>query len=96
MEPNIISKTIQVEKSVWEKFKTFCKRAEIRRDPGKQAGIIIKDHLIDFDTMADTWKYLITELDYIIQNTQDLGKLDELCAKKETLKKALYRVGGSL
>jgi hypothetical protein len=95
-ETEYLNKYVTVEKDIWNKLKDYSALPENRRQAGQQAGIIIKTYLGDHDTMADTWKYLISELDYIIDNTQKLGKLDELYAKKETLKKALYRVGGSL
>lgn len=46
---DFIYKNVQVEKSVWNKLKEFCTRPEIRRDPGKQAGFILKEYLENVD-----------------------------------------------
>jgi hypothetical protein len=91
---SIINKTIQVDSIAWQKLKEFSKRSDIRRDPGKQAGFIIKEFFDNEIEMKEIWTGLIQDINYIIQNTQDLGKLDELYSKRESLKLALTRVGG--
>lgn len=93
---DFIYKNVQVEKSVWDRLKKFCTKPSVRRDPGKQAGFIIKEYLDNNKTMEETWQMLIKELDVIIRNTElsDTKRANKLFSKRASLELALNRCRG--
>lgn len=45
MPEDFINKYISIEPDVWKQLKAYSRRPENRRQPGAQAGIIIKEFL---------------------------------------------------
>ena len=59
--PEIIIKNVQFEREVWKKLKEYSASSEVRRAPGIQAGMIIKEYLENLEKLEELYKVEIDE-----------------------------------